>query len=234
MGSRSDERAGRPTAARRAAGRKTLAELAIADQDSALLRSARAFAALTHAGQRRESDGAPFIRHPSQVAQLLRDAGCSEVVVAAGLLHDTIDGTRVTVARLAMLFGHDVANLVAAVSEDPSITTYRQRKHELRERVRKARRDAALLFAATKIAEVRELPDRLRRNDERCDTTAPTRHSSTRDRLKRSHQLHMEHYHASLQMLQDIAADHPLVTQLAREIANTPIATPRDTTSPHP
>jgi hypothetical protein len=145
-------------------------------------------------------------------------------------LHDTLDGARVTVARLAMLFGDDVANLVEAVSEDPSITTYRERKQELRERVRNAGRDAALLFAAAKIAEVRELPDRFRRDDERCDTTAPARHSRTRDRLKRSHQLRMEHYHASLHMLQDVAADHPLVKQLAHELANTPIATRRGTT----
>lgn len=221
MGSRSDEPTRRPDVAQwRAPERETLSDLAIADQGSSLVRSARAFAALAHAGQRRESDAAPFIRHPSEVAQVLRDAGCSDVVVAAGLLHNTLDGTRVTVARLAMLFGDDVARLVEAVSEDPSISTYRERKQELRERVRNAGRDAALLFAATKIAEVRELPDRLRRDDERCDTTAPARHGRVRARLKRSHQLHMEHYHASLHMLQDVAADHPLVKQLAREIAN--------------
>lgn len=210
-----------------------MGDLAIGDQSSALVRSARAFAALIHAGQRRESDAAPFIRHPSEVAQVLRDAGCSDVVVAAGLLHDTLDGSRVTVARLATLFGDDVARLVEAVSEDPSIRTYRERKQELRERVRNAGRDAALLFAATKIAGVRELPDRRRRDDERCDTTAPTRHSRTRDRLKRSHKLRMEHYHASLNMLQDVAADHPLVKQLARELTNASTATHHDITRPH-
>ena len=198
---------------------------AIEDQSSALVRSACAFAELVHAGQRRESDAAPFMRHPSEVAQLLRDAGCSDVVVAAGLLHDTIDGTRVTVARLARLFGDDVATLVSVVSEDPAITTYRERKQELRERVRDVGRDAALLFAAAKIAEIRELPDRLRRDDERCDTTAPARHGRVRDRLQRSHQLHMEHYHASLHMLQDVAVEHPLVKQLAQEIVNALITT---------
>jgi hypothetical protein len=168
-----------------------------------------------------------------EVAELLCDAGCSDVVVAAGLLHDTIDGARVTMARLATLFGDDVANLVAAVSEDPSITTYRERKQQLRERVRNAGHHAALLFAATTIAEVRELPDRLKHDDERCDTTAPARPSRTRDRLKRSHQLHMDHYHASLLILQDVAGEHPLIKQLAHELANTPIATRSGTTSPH-
>jgi (p)ppGpp synthase/HD superfamily hydrolase len=234
VGSRSDKPASRPGVAQRRAWERRLSSgLASEDQGSSLVRSARAFAALIHAGQRRESDAAPFIRHPSEVAQLLGDAGCSDVVVAAGLLHDIVDGTRVTVARLATLFGGDVANLVAAVSEDPSIPTYRQRKRELRERVHNAGRDAALLFAATKIAEVRELPHRLRRDDERCDTTAPAHRSRMRDRLQRSHQLHMEHYHASLHMLQDVASEHPLVKQLARELNNAQIAIAHGTTSDH-
>lgn len=128
---------------------------AIEGRSSALVRSARTFAALVHAGRRRRgSDTAPHIRHRLEVAELLCDAGCSDVVVAAGLLHDTIDGARVTMARLATLFGDDVANLVAAVSEDPSITTYRERKQQLREHVRNAGHDAALLFAAATIAEV--------------------------------------------------------------------------------
>jgi hypothetical protein len=229
MDLRSEEPVDRPVVAgRRGWERRLSSGLASEDQGSSLVRSARAFAALVHAGQRRESDAAPFIRHPSEVAQVLLDAGCSDVVVAAGLLHDTLDGTRVTVARLATLFGDDVASLVGAVSEDPSLPTYRERKQELRERVRNAGRDAALLFAAAKIAEVRELPDRLRRDDERCGRTAPTRHSRTRDRLQRSHKLHMEHYHASLHMLQDVAGEHPLVKQLAQEIANASTATHHD------
>jgi hypothetical protein len=51
-------------ARRRGWERRLLSNLAIAGQGSALVRSARAFAALVHAGQRRESDAAPFIRHP--------------------------------------------------------------------------------------------------------------------------------------------------------------------------
>jgi (p)ppGpp synthase/HD superfamily hydrolase len=231
MDSRSDEPADQHAAASVAPKRQALDELTIADRGSGLLRSALAFAALAHAGQRRQSDDAPFIRHPAEVAQLLRDAGCSEVVIAAALLHDTLDGTRVTVARLAMLFGDNVANLIQAVSEDPSITSYCQRKQQLRERVRATGHDAALLFAADTIANIRELPDRLRRDEERCGATA--RYSRTRDRLRRLHRLHFEHCHASLQMLQDVAADHSLVTQLARELDSAQITITHGTTSPH-
>ena len=58
--------------------------------------SGLAYAARCHAGQRRESDGAPFIEHLSEVARLLRDAGCADVLVAAGLLHSVLQDTDIS------------------------------------------------------------------------------------------------------------------------------------------
>jgi len=184
--------------------------------------SALVFAAGRHAGQRRNSDGAAFIEHPLEVARLLREAGCSEVVVAAGLLHDIVEDTHVSVAELTERFGADVANLVQAVSDDPSIQSYRDRKEMLREQVRGAGIDAALLFAADKISKVRELPDRVRRD--RARLAAAGRGQRTHDLLERCHQLRLEHYHKSLRMLQDVAPGHPLVKRLADELEHLPIA----------
>jgi hypothetical protein len=62
-----------------------------------------------------------------EVAQLLYDAGCSHVVIAAGLLHDTVGDIDVSVPKLRTRVGADVANLVRAVSEDASIPSYRER-----------------------------------------------------------------------------------------------------------
>jgi (p)ppGpp synthase/HD superfamily hydrolase len=186
------------------------------DQAPSLARSALAFAAGHHAGQRRNSDGAAFIEHPLEVARLLREAGCSEVVVAAGLLHDIVEDTQVSVAELAEHFGADVANLVQAVSDDAAIHSYRQRKQMLREQVRGAGTDAALVFAADKISKVRELPDRVRRD--RACFHAAGRGQRTRDLLERCHQLRLEHYDKSLRMLQDVASEHPLVKRLADEL----------------
>jgi hypothetical protein len=67
---------------------------------------------------------------------------------------------------------------------------------------------------------VRELRDRLKRDDERCDPTAPARHSRTRDRLKRTHQLHIEHSHVSLHMLQDVVDEHPFQLAQIRQDAH--------------
>jgi len=158
-----------------------------------------------------------------EVAGLLRDAGCSDVVIAAGLLHDLVEDTHVTVAELTTQFGAEVANLVQAVSEDASLPTYRERKQMLRQQVRDAGRDAGLVFAADKIAKVRELPDRVRRDHARLDATGSGHHA--RDRLNRYHQQRLEHYRESLRMLGGVAPQHPLVDRLADELDNYPTAT---------
>jgi hypothetical protein len=188
---------------------------------SPLVRAARAFAARCHGRQRRESDGAAFIEHPLEVARLLRDAGCSDTVIAAGLLHDVIEDTQVSAAELTARFGTAVVNLVQAVSDDASIDSYRRRKRLLREQVGRAGTDAALVFAADKISKVRELPDLVGRDRARSPTTPLG--DRARKQLDHDHQMRLEHYHASLNMLQHVVAHHPLTQRLADELSACPI-----------
>ena len=171
------------------------------DESSGLARAARVFATHCHSQQRR-GDGARFIEHPLEVARLLREAGCSDVVVAAGLLHDVVEDAAVSADELRERFGADVADLVLAVTEDARVTSYRRRKRLLREQVRRAGDDAALVFAADKISKVRELDAQALR-----DRTAALR---------------LEHYRASLGMLQSVAPEHPLVGRLADELGARP------------
>jgi (p)ppGpp synthase/HD superfamily hydrolase len=190
-----------------------------AGQRSSLVRAATKFAARSHASQRRGSDHGPFIEHPLEVAGLLRDAGCPDVVIAAGLLHDVLESTHTSPTELTARFGAEVAGLVQAVSEDTSVANYRRRKHLLRVQVLEAGGNAALIFAADKISKVRELPDRVARERSRYGSAVPAR-------LQHDLHLRLEHYHASLRMLRGIAPAHPLVTRLAEELRDCPIATP--------
>jgi hypothetical protein len=198
---------------------------AASDQASPLTRSALAFAVRCHAGQRRDSDGAPFIEHPLEVAQLLRAAGCSDVLVAAGLLHDVVASTEVGAGELAERFGADVAGLVAAVSNDACVHSYRRRKQVLREQVHRAGVDAAVLFAADRISKLRELPDQVMRDRGRFDAAAPG--SRVWGHLEYFEQLRLEHYQESLRMLQRVAPRHPLVKGLAEELDNCPVTVRR-------
>jgi hypothetical protein len=176
-----------------------------------------------HAGRRRDSDDAPLIDHPLEVARLLRDAGCSDVLVAAGLLHHVVESAEVGATELGARFGKDVADLVMAVTDDASVHSYRRRKQVLREQVRNAGSDAAALFAADRISRLRELPAQVTRDRARFDAAAPG--SRVRGHLEYFQRIRLDHHEQSLRMLQSVAAQHPLVIALADEFAHCPIET---------
>ena len=51
------------------------------------------FAAEAHAGQFRKGTNTPYITHPFAVGMSLQRVRCSDEVIAAGILHDTIERT---------------------------------------------------------------------------------------------------------------------------------------------
>lgn len=169
-----------------------------------LTRRALEFAAELHEGQRRKADDAAFILHPLEVAQLLRGRGYRDAVVAAGVLHDSLEDTDTTVEDLEQRFGPEVANLVAAVSEPSDEGTWVERKARLRAAVALADRDALVVYAADKVAKVRELRLALAR-----DWSAAARRE-TADKL--------DHSWASLALLERRMGDDPFVNQLRFEL----------------
>lgn len=69
-----------------------------------------------HKGQKRKS-GEPYIIHPLSVAATLVDWGMDIDTVLAGVLHDTVEDTPISLSRLEALFGKDVAFLVDGVTK---------------------------------------------------------------------------------------------------------------------
>lgn len=169
-----------------------------------LARDALAFAEQLHAGQRRESDQAPFVLHPLEVAALLHNTGHAEAVVAAALLHETIEAAQADADDLRSRFGDAVGDLVQALTEDPSIEGFEERKNALRRQVSEFDADAIAVEAADKVAKVRELRARVSRS----------RRVLSGDDGQRK----LAHYHQSLDMLEQHARDHPLVRQLRFEL----------------
>jgi len=84
--------------------------------DLSILRRAYERAVRQHSSQRRKS-GEPYIIHPLAVAQILADLGMSPTVVAAGLLHDTVEDTDYTLDQCREEFGDTVAGLVDGVTK---------------------------------------------------------------------------------------------------------------------
>jgi DNA-binding CsgD family transcriptional regulator len=165
-----------------------------------IAQAALRFAQVRHDGQYREVDHAPFMAHAIEVGWLLCWDGQSEEVIAAGLLHDVLEKTATTAAELDRRFGARIVGLVESVSDDPSITDYESRKRELRHRVAQAGPDTRAIFAADKIAKVREL--------------ALLRAQSLREPAVRAK---LRHYRASLRMLHRAAGELGLVDLLDAE-----------------
>jgi GTP pyrophosphokinase len=84
--------------------------------DVARIKRALEFAIKAHADQRRLS-GEPFITHPVIVSKMLFDMGFDTDVIMAGLLHDTVEDTGITLSDLRGEFGNEVANLVDGVTK---------------------------------------------------------------------------------------------------------------------
>jgi (p)ppGpp synthase/HD superfamily hydrolase len=185
------------------AGFESLESMARTDfvERSPLTREALAFASSRHEGQTRDIDSIPFVTHPVEVACLLHEAGYSDEVVAAGVLHDVIEDTDANRADLEERFGANVAALVAAVSDDPSIVDDVRRKAALRDQVARAGECAGAIFAADKVSKARELRIRVERG-----------------RFERKDRGKVEHYEASLGMLDELMPGHPLVERLRTEL----------------
>jgi (p)ppGpp synthase/HD superfamily hydrolase len=123
-----------------------------AAQRSPLVAQALQTAHRAHAGQvRNGSGGMAYIEHPRAVAELLAEHGFGEPVLAAGLLHDVVEDSEITVAELRDLFGPEVATLVDVLSDDESIEPYVERKAEHRRRVAVGGKEALAIYAADKL-----------------------------------------------------------------------------------
>src|SRR5437879_12905639 len=84
------------------------------DEEREFLRRAYVFSALEHKGQVRHS-GEPYLVHPLEVADFLADMKLDVVAVAAGLLHEVVEDTLTAPARIAELFGPEIARVVEGV-----------------------------------------------------------------------------------------------------------------------
>ncbi len=69
-----------------------------------------------HAGQLRKS-GDEYITHPVAVAEILAKLGLNSEALVAALLHDTVEDTSYSLAKLRKDFGDEVANLVDGVTK---------------------------------------------------------------------------------------------------------------------
>jgi guanosine-3',5'-bis(diphosphate) 3'-pyrophosphohydrolase len=95
-----------------------------------LLARADALAERKHRHQFRRDGVTPYVEHPRAVMAIVRDefGVRDEAVLAAALLHDTIEDTTTDYDELAALFGSRVAAVVAALSKDKRLPEARRER----------------------------------------------------------------------------------------------------------
>ena len=82
-------------------------------------------------GQKRNGSNLPYIIHPIEVWQILRNNDCSVEVQVAGLLHDTLEDTNATPEEIKESFGEEILSLVLTESEDKSKTWKERKQHTI-------------------------------------------------------------------------------------------------------
>jgi (p)ppGpp synthase/HD superfamily hydrolase len=124
--------------------------------DTSRRAEALAMARRAHAGQRRKQTGEDFIEHPVAVARLVSGIGLDDDLVVEAYLHDAVEKGPVGIDEVRSRFGDRVADAVAALTEDSSLSDYAERKRALRRQVLAAGGDAVVVYAADRVANLRD------------------------------------------------------------------------------
>ena len=103
--------------------------------DLSIIKKAYDFSLKYHEGQSRAS-GDPYLVHPLEVALVLAEMKMDPVAVAAGLLHDSVEDTSVTIVDIGKEFGEQVAHIVEGVTKISKID-FATREEQQAENLRK-------------------------------------------------------------------------------------------------
>jgi GTP pyrophosphokinase len=97
-------------------------------EDRDLITRAYEYAKTAHEGHKRYS-GEPYFSHLVAVAQQLAEIGMGPKTIAAGLLHDVIEDTKVTPEEVKEAFGEEILFLVEGVTKLGSVRYHGTDRH---------------------------------------------------------------------------------------------------------
>ena len=136
--------------------------------DTELLDRAIVFAVRAHAGTERKGKGFPYIIHPMEAVEIVATMTCDQELLAAAVLHDTVEDTDVTVEQIRAEFGERVAALVASESDNVvegmnedkvvhSSSNWKERKRVAIERLAHASHEAKIVALGDKLSNMRAI-----------------------------------------------------------------------------
>ncbi|HQS58355.1 MAG: phosphohydrolase [Gallionellales bacterium 35-53-114] len=118
------------------------------------------FAANKHRDQRRKDrEASPYINHPLALAFVLTnevDGITDEDVIAAAILHDTIEDTKTSTSEITNLFGENVLRIVMELTDDKSLPKATRKQLQI-DHASHLSREAKLVKLADKICNLRDM-----------------------------------------------------------------------------
>lgn len=132
-----------------------------------IIEQAIIFAAKAHKDQTRKSTDIPYITHPFAVGMLLQKAKCTDEVIAAGILHDTLEDTSATYEKLIEQFGVPIANLVQAASEQDKSLPWEARKQHTIDRLKEGSLEEIQVITADKLHNLKSIHSDLKEHGEK-------------------------------------------------------------------
>ena len=130
--------------------------------DTSLVDRAIIFAVKAHAGTERRGKGIPYIVHPLEAMEIVSTVTSDPELLAAAVLHDTVEDTAVTLDDLRAGFGERVAALVASesdsfVDETGRELDWKERKVLALKRLSVATRDEKIVALGDKLSNMRAI-----------------------------------------------------------------------------
>ena len=119
------------------------------------------FAVNAHSGQRRKAGNIPYILHPMEAATIIAGMTADENVIAAGLLHDTVEDCGISADTIKEEFGEYVYGLVMSETEDkmaelpPCETWTIRKKASLEKMMNSDDINVKILWLGDKLANIR-------------------------------------------------------------------------------
>ena len=116
------------------------------------------FAIDAHRGAERKGKGYPYILHPMEAAGIVASISNDPDLLAAAILHDTIEDTNVTIEQVRQEFGERVATLVySETSHLPHEAPWRERKQAQVDAIAAAPRDSKIVAIGDKLSNLRTI-----------------------------------------------------------------------------
>ncbi len=130
--------------------------------ETSLLDRAVIFAVKAHANTERRGKGFPYIVHPMEAVEIVATMTPDQEMLAAAILHDTVEDTDVTAEEIRREFGDRIADMVVSESDvfTPGVSeeeSWRSRKQAAIDRLGRASRDSKMVALGDKLSNMRAI-----------------------------------------------------------------------------